>query len=123
MLDDPRLENYDTYIMAAYVKYIEASGARVVPLIEGENKEDTLFKLSHLNGVLFPGGGDGGEDFGELIFRQILEYNDEGNFYPAWGTCLGYEHMVMYTSDAGKDALGYFPMYYESVPIYFDKNP
>ena len=42
--------------MGAYVRYIQASGARVVPLIEGESEEILLHKLNHINGVLFPGG-------------------------------------------------------------------
>ena len=42
--------------MCAYVRYIQASGARVVPLIEGESEEILLHKLNHINGVLFPGG-------------------------------------------------------------------
>lgn len=48
---------YNSYIMAAYVKYIEASGARVVPIINEETNSTTLQKLEHLDGVLYPGGG------------------------------------------------------------------
>ena len=44
--------------MADYVQYIEASGARVVPIIEGEPQEEIVDKISKLNGVLFPGGGE-----------------------------------------------------------------
>lgn len=36
MLSDPRFAKCDTYIMAAYVKFFESAGARVVPLIKGE---------------------------------------------------------------------------------------
>ena len=45
-----------SYIMSAYVKYMESSGARVVPIIWGEPENVTLDKISHLDGVLFPGG-------------------------------------------------------------------
>ena len=32
-MTDPEFEKYDSYIMASYVKYFEAQGARVVPLL------------------------------------------------------------------------------------------
>ena len=46
-----------SYIMAAYVRYIESFGARVVPILTNESNDETLIKLKGLNGVLFPGGG------------------------------------------------------------------
>jgi len=51
-------------MMAAYVKYLEQSGARVVPLIMGEPTEVTMDKLSKLNGVFLPGGGGDYIDWG-----------------------------------------------------------
>jgi len=64
LLDDPRFEGYDSYMMASYVKYLEQSGARVVPLIMGEPIEVTMEKLSKLNGVFFPGGDGDYIDWG-----------------------------------------------------------
>lgn len=62
--------------MAAYVKFMEASGARVVPLILGEPDEVTMDKLSKLNGVLFPGGEVEYIEFGRKIMDKIIDYND-----------------------------------------------
>jgi gamma-glutamyl hydrolase len=76
--------------MAAYVKFMEAAGARVVPLILGEAEEVTLEKISKLDGVLFPGGDGDYIEMGGNIIRKIMEYNDDGHFYPVWGTCLGF---------------------------------
>jgi gamma-glutamyl hydrolase len=76
--------------MAAYVKFMEAAGARVVPLILGEAEEVTLEKISKLDGVLFPGGDGDYIEMGGKIIRKIMEYNDDGHFYPVWGTCLGF---------------------------------
>jgi len=64
--------------MAAYVKFVEAAGARVVPLIWGEPEEVTLDKLSKLNGVLFPGGANDYDAYGRLIISKLIEYNDLG---------------------------------------------
>jgi hypothetical protein len=35
MKTNPIFDGYNSYVMAAYVKYMEAAGARVVPLIHG----------------------------------------------------------------------------------------
>ena len=76
--------------MAAYVKFVEAAGARVVPLIWGEPVEVTMDKLSKLNGVLFPGGANDYNDFGRMIIGKLIEYNDRGLIYPAYGICHGF---------------------------------
>lgn len=101
--NDPRFKGYDTYLMAAYVKFMEAAGARVVPLILGESDEVTMEKISKLDGVLFPGGDGDYIDMGAKIISQIMEYNDSGHFYPVWGTCLGYESMMVWASSIGRD--------------------
>lgn len=89
-VDDPRFAGYETYMMAAYVKFLEAAGARVVPLILNDSIEVTLDKLSKLDGVLFPGGDGDYIDYGGKIMGTIMEYNNAGHFYPVWGTCLGF---------------------------------
>lgn len=94
MLDDPRFAQYDSYIMAAYVKFMEAAGARVVPLVMGEDLDLTMEKMSMLDGVLFPGGGGDYLAYGQPIYDKILEYNDAGKYFPAWGTCLGFEALA-----------------------------
>jgi len=48
--------------------------------------------------VLFPGGGGDYLEFGRFIFKKIKEYNDNGTYYPMWGTCLGFEDFVIYAS-------------------------
>ena len=51
------VSNY-SYIAASYVKYIQMSGAQVVPIF-AYSKKMTYFDnlLPKINGVLFPGGG------------------------------------------------------------------
>lgn len=38
------------------MRFLENSGARVVPLLYGEDWNETLDKLDHLNGVFYCGG-------------------------------------------------------------------
>ena len=97
---DPKFANKTSYIMSAYTKFVEAQGARVVPLIREESDETTLWKVERLNGVLYPGGGGDYYEKGKLVWDRIIQYNDGGQFYPMWGTCLGFEHFVAYTATA-----------------------
>lgn len=39
MQTDPRFENYTSYIMDAYVDFLQSAGARVVPLMINEPEE------------------------------------------------------------------------------------
>ena len=84
--------------MDAYVKFVESSGARVVPLIYHTNIEETLEKIEHLNGILFCGGSADDDldykNFGKAIFEKVKKMNDEGNYFPLWGTCLGFENFA-----------------------------
>lgn len=94
-----------TYIASSYVKYLEMSGARVVPIrIDHSYAElDDLF--GKLNGILFTGGTADfwvnssstpvlSPDYGAkgcYLFNKVLKSNDDGNFFPLWGTCMGFE--------------------------------
>ena len=47
---------YKSYIREDGVLLLEGSGARVIPIMDTESDEETMRKLSLVNGVLFPGG-------------------------------------------------------------------
>lgn len=83
----------------------------------------TLEKLEHLDGVLFPGGDGDYYKLGKFVFDQIIKYNDQGHFYPAWATCLGYEELVGYSATAGNKTWGIFDYHHVSLPLGFVKNP
>jgi gamma-glutamyl hydrolase len=123
MKNDTKYEGYQSYIMSSYVKYIEAQGARVVPIIYGEPKNTTLFKVAHVDGVLFPGGDGDDVDIGRIVFDEIIKQNDQGHYYPAWGTCLGYENMIAYTADEGFGSWGIYDYHAVSLPLTFLKKP
>lgn len=44
-----------SYIAASYVKFIEMSGAQVVPIYSFSDTTEVLALLKKINGVLFPG--------------------------------------------------------------------
>lgn len=99
--DDPRFADKTSYIMQAYVHFMEASGARVVPIILEDSDEVVDQKLSEINGVLFPGGAGDYLDLGDYIYKSLIAKNDAGDFYPLWGTCLGFENLATFASSSG----------------------
>eukprot|EP00897_Mesotaenium_endlicherianum_P000929 jgi/Mesen1/10837/ME000093S10351 len=89
------VEQY-SYIAASYVKWVEMAGARAVPLIYDEPEEELRRKFKAINGLLLPGGGQVLKDspffsVAKKVFEWALEANDNGEYFPVWGTCMGFE--------------------------------
>ncbi|KAL1299669.1 hypothetical protein HN51_044210 [Arachis hypogaea] len=88
-------------IPASYVKFVEAGGARVIPLVYNESPQKLLKKLDLVNGVLFTGGwAKDGQYFETVrrIFKKVLERNDGGEHFPLYAICLGFELITMIVS-------------------------
>jgi len=93
-------EKKKTYIAASYVKWVESAGGRAVPLLfEHWSNEKMLKILESINGVVFPGGG---ADFSGryldalvTIFNYAKKVNDKGEHFPLWGTCLGFQELLI----------------------------
>ncbi|KAL0871974.1 hypothetical protein ABMA27_004415 [Loxostege sticticalis] len=101
-------ENFMSYIAASYVKDVEASGARVVPILIGKDRQYYRSLLERINGVLFPGGATyfnqshGYADAGQHIYELAMEMNDAGDYFPIFGTCLGFELLIILASGRGE---------------------
>ncbi|XP_068966701.1 gamma-glutamyl hydrolase-like, partial [Bombus flavifrons] len=87
-----------SYIAASYVKFIEGAGARVVPIWIGRDEYYYEDILSKINGVLWPGGSasfanssGGYADAGYEIYKIAKRMNDNGDYFPILGICLGFE--------------------------------
>ena len=98
---DPLYAGKTSYIMASYINILESAGARTVPLIYDGDLEEQLAKIDSLNGVFFCGGGAGGDYdvFGKTVYEYAKAKNDQGQYLPVWGTCLGFENLAMFSSD------------------------
>lgn len=93
------------YIASSYVKFLEMSGARVIPLLSNSTKDEVDEVLGWVNGVLFTGGdypfwvNDSSKpvltpDYAETgcyIFEKVKEFYLRGEILPLWATCLGFE--------------------------------
>lgn len=70
-----------------------------------------------------PGGGGDYLEFGRKIFKKIKEFNDQGIYYPLWGTCLGFEMLTVYTSEADTAILESYPLDHGSLALKFTTDP
>ena len=103
ILSQPHNEESD-YIAASYVKWLESAGARsiVIPYEADDNLLHEIF--TQINGVLFPGGDAPLPPTAKSMWKMIIEKNlHEDDFFPVWGTCLGFEFLVMLAAGAKED--------------------
>ncbi|CAB3259860.1 unnamed protein product [Arctia plantaginis] len=121
-------ENYTSYIAAGYVKDVESSGARVVPIMIGKDRSYYRSLMEKLNGVLFPGGAtyfnqsNGYADAGEHIMAIAKEMNDAGDYFPLFGTCLGFELFIILESGRGYPENRIRCYSYDNLPLNFTKD-
>mmetsp|Transcript_14947 Transcript_14947/g.28269 ORF Transcript_14947/g.28269 Transcript_14947/m.28269 type:complete len:360 (-) Transcript_14947:213-1292(-) len=91
---------YD-YIAASYVKFVESSGGRAVPVHYDAPSSQLKDLFGSINGILFPGGGASLTNTtkyatgARYMFDLAIQANDEGDHFPIWGTCLGFELIGM----------------------------
>ena len=73
--------------------------------------------------MLFPGGEGNYYSYGQQIINKLKELNDAGQFYPAWGTCLGFENLLIWASDRGTDILESYNAHAISLTLDFVVDP
>lgn len=102
---------YDTYIAASYVKWVESGGARVVPIWTGRSKDYYKKLMMKINGVLLPGGNvdknekDGYAEAAEHIVEIATELNKKKDYFPIFGIGLGMDFMLFLTNDGQEVAV------------------
>uniref|UniRef100_A0A665T8A1 folate gamma-glutamyl hydrolase n=1 Tax=Echeneis naucrates TaxID=173247 RepID=A0A665T8A1_ECHNA len=93
-----------SYISASYVKYLEAAGARVMPIRINRTEEEYSQIFHSINGLLLPGGDVDllKSEFSraaKIFYNLALKANDAGDFFPVWGTCLGFQQLSVLTAN------------------------
>mmetsp|Transcript_13325 Transcript_13325/g.30389 ORF Transcript_13325/g.30389 Transcript_13325/m.30389 type:complete len:345 (-) Transcript_13325:53-1087(-) len=86
-----------SYIGASYVKWLEAHGARVIPLLYDAPRSETKLLLGQVNGVVFPGGAFPMEPEYEAFSQHVFAHAMATKL-PLWGECLGLLQFLLYTS-------------------------
>lgn len=95
-----------TFIPSSYVRFLEATGARVVPIPYDLPKQELNKLFKSLNGLLFTGGDTELWDLetntytnfssvGRYLIKLAINANKKGDYFPIWGTCLGFELLLI----------------------------
>ena len=108
------------YISASYIKWLESAGARSIAIDADSSEEQIKEIFKQVNGVLFPGSVTSGrrktfttdnkeeeidrptntsQNAARLLWDLAKQANDEGEVFPIWGTCLGFEWMLDFEAD------------------------
>lgn len=120
--------NYDSYIAASYIKFVESAGARAIPVWIGQSEEYYRRVVQYTNGLLLPGGTTNFTDaggYGEaatLLYNIAVEYNLNGVYYPVWGTCMGMEVLMFTAVNGTHDVRVVCSLPKVSLPLDFAEN-
>ena len=101
------LSSYELMVPSSYVNWVGQGGARAIPILLGrpESYYEDIFNMT--NGLLFPGGNQGilpddvYTEEGKLLWDMAKAANESGDYYPIWGTCLGFEELSVLETGNG----------------------
>jgi len=91
--DDPKMAN----ISITYVRWIEDNGGEAVPILPWYTNDQIVDVLLKANGVLWMGGsrdlrvGGKFEEVNGFVLNKVLEFNNNGVYYPLFAICQGIE--------------------------------
>lgn len=84
------------------MKFVEAGGARAVPLRYDAPPGELKRLFTSVNALLLPGGSGDISDpasplraAGQFLFDLASDSNAAGDFFPIHGTCLGFEQLAV----------------------------
>eukprot|EP00826_Nyctotherus_ovalis_P059629 TRINITY_DN8309_c0_g3_i4.p1 TRINITY_DN8309_c0_g3~~TRINITY_DN8309_c0_g3_i4.p1 ORF type:complete len:312 (+),score=90.04 TRINITY_DN8309_c0_g3_i4:194-1129(+) len=113
ILTQPLAKEEKEFISAQYPIYLGGSGAKIVPVSYKLPREQLLILMEKLNGLFITGGTadfaiyDDKKDewivtpFGKAaqeIVSIAKQINDDGRYFPIWGTCMGFQLLAFAVS-------------------------
>ena len=102
-----------SYVAASYVQFVEAAGARAVPIVYTDSDDANDAKMNAINALILP-GGDVGNDAtandeyyakARRLFDQAVAANAAGEAFPVLGVCMGHQLLLRFTADRPDDVL------------------
>ncbi|GAX73090.1 hypothetical protein CEUSTIGMA_g543.t1 [Chlamydomonas eustigma] len=100
-----------SYIAAGFVKWVEAAGARAVPIRFYATDQELARLFKSINGLIFPGGltwlwlDAPYVITARKIFNMAVKANLNGDIFPIWGTCLGFQLLHILPSNVSRNVL------------------
>lgn len=91
-------------IWGGYVRWLEQAGAEVVAIHPWCSPKELELILQQINGIMFMGIFKSinltlpFEKTINLIFDNVLKMNKQGDYFPLWSTCFGYETILAHVA-------------------------
>lgn len=93
-----------------YIHWIESMGANAIVIPYSISKISLVQQMGSIQGLIWTGGAIETDRYTEKqrmtylttlqrSFLQAKEYNDQGRYFPIWGSCLGFEMLVLMGED------------------------
>ena len=97
----------DSYVASSHITWLKRANIEVIPIPYTTNNPEKYMKL--INGLYFPSGGAFAVtqktyyDCCKKFLQLAMEENDNGNYFPIWGSCMGMQQLMIIGD--GKDNL------------------
>jgi anthranilate/para-aminobenzoate synthase component II len=98
------------YVADNYRQWLASADIQVLPILFFESLKDILTLMDSLDGFVLTGGSESFFAYEgipslylktvEHLLRKAKEINDSGRVFPVWGTCLGFEALLVVESGA-----------------------
>ena len=98
-----------SYLIYDNYKWLTKAGLRVIPIPVGTTDAEALVYFSQIQGLYLPGGPYDEPTYRRLAFR-FLDLASEANrdrpgSFPVWGTCHGFQMMLLWSGVSSLDSL------------------
>lgn len=98
--DKIQFENTESYISSYYVDHLKKfADLQIIPY----NTDNCEYFFNKINGLYFPGGRSHRNkkflDTCKKLFMLAKQENDKGNYFPIYGSCLGFQYLIKIISD------------------------
>jgi len=117
------------YLPAQYGTWLAQAGARIVPIRYDERPDRIKELFNSVNGLLFTGGDltlrEDTKYFStaNLLWQMAKEANDKGDYFPVWGTCMGFQLLSILAAEDHEVLLEYaYDSYNLPLPLNFTPN-
>ncbi|XP_061386415.1 gamma-glutamyl hydrolase B-like [Musca vetustissima] len=98
---------YQSYLAASYVRFLEAAGAKVIPIWNNRPRIYYESIMNKINGILMPGGAiffnpkfctKDMTSHAYTSSKIIFDIARQLKHFPLWGTCLGYQLLLTHSA-------------------------
>ena len=126
-----------SYLYTAYIHWVEMAGEHAVIIPYNICEKELAAILKRVNGLIWVGGGihnkkthtqQQEDDLLNTLFycyTYAIKETDKGNYYPIWGTCLGFDILIMFSkkeSENIESSLKSYPLE-GNYPFIFSDTP